>query len=299
MNRQTVMSYFGVDAPPANIGETENKGFEFDATFRKKMNNLFSYWIKGNVSYAKNKIINKDEPPNMVSWQKEEGHSIGQFQGYLSQGYFKDFEDIANSPEQIGAAVRPGDLKFYDFNEDNQIDDKDRTYIGYTNVPNLNYGFSLGFDYVGFDFSMLFQGTEFSSMYIGDGMMFEFTNKNGKLLSHHLNRWAYYTDPYTGELIDTRATATYPRLNNGTNPNQKTSTYFLLDNSYLKLRNVEIGYNFDSKLLKKANISKLRIYCTGNNLFTWSEVKQVDPEGGHNENYPQMSVYSIGLNVTF
>jgi len=299
MTRQTVMSYFGVDAPPANIGETENKGFEFDVTHRKKLNNLFSYWVKANVSYAKNKIINKDEPANMVKWQKDEGQSIGQFQGYLTDGYFADWDDIANSPEQIGTAVRPGDLKFVDFNNDTQIDDKDRTYIGYTNVPNLNYGFSLGCDYNGIDFSVLLQGTEFSSLYIGDGMMFEFTNKNGKLLDHHLNRWAYYTDPFTGELIDTRATATYPRLNNGVNPNQKTSTYFLLDNSYLKIRNVELGYTFDNRLLQKMNIAKLRMYCTGNNLFTFTKVKQVDPEGGHNENYPQMSVYSLGLNVTF
>jgi TonB-linked SusC/RagA family outer membrane protein len=299
MNRQTVMSYFGVDAPPANIGETENKGFEFDVTHRNKINSLFSYWVKANVSYAKNTIINKDEPANMVSWQKEEGHSIGQFQGYLTEDYFADFDDIANSPEQIGAAVRPGDLKFVDYNNDGQIDDKDRTYIGYTNVPNLNYGFSMGFDFNGFDFSLLFQGTEFSNLYIGDGMMFEFTNKNGKLLDHHLNRWAYYTDPFTGEFIDTRATATYPRLNNGVNPNQKTSTYFLLDNSYLKLRNVELGYTFDSQFLQKINIAKLRMYCTGNNLLTFTKVKQVDPEGGHNENYPQMSVYSFGINITF
>ncbi|MFA9388683.1 MAG: SusC/RagA family TonB-linked outer membrane protein [Prolixibacteraceae bacterium] len=299
MNRQTVMSYFGVSAPPANIGETENKGFEFDLTHRKKLSNLFSYWVKANVSFAKNKIINKDEPPNMVSWQKEEGQSIGQFQGYFSEGYFNDWDEIANSPEQIGVALRPGDLRFSDFNHDNLIDDKDRSYIGYTNVPNLNYGFSMGFTYTGLDFSVLFQGTEFSSLYIGDGMMYEFTNKNGKLLDHHLNRWAYYTDPFTGELIDTRETATYPRLNNGSNPNQKISTFFLLDNSYLKLRNVELGYTFDSHLLKKMNISKLRLYCSANNLFTWTKVKQVDPEGGHNENYPQMAIYSLGLNVTF
>jgi hypothetical protein len=299
MNRQTVMSYFGVSAPPANIGATENKGFEFDVTHRYKLSGDFSYWVKANVSFAKNKIISKDEPPNKVSWQKEEGQSINQFLGYISEGYFNTWEEIENAPEQIGVAVRPGDLRFSDLNNDNVIDDKDQTYLGYSDVPNLIYGFSIGFNYSGLDFSMLLQGTEFSSMYIGDGLMYEFTNKNGKLLDHHLNRWAYYTDPFTGEMIDTRETATYPRLNNGSNPNQKTSSFFLLDNSYLKLRNIEIGYTFDSKLLTKAGISQCRLYATGNNLLTWSKVKQVDPEGGHNENYPQMSVYSLGLNVTF
>ncbi|MDA3929830.1 MAG: TonB-dependent receptor [Prolixibacteraceae bacterium] len=303
MSRQTVMSYFGVDAPPANIGETENKGFEFNLTHRKKLGNDFNYWIKANISYAKNKIINKDEPPNMVPWQKDEGQSIGQFQGYMVDGYFQDWDDVANSPEQIGTAVRPGDLKYIDYNDDGVIDDKDRTYIGYTGVPNLNYGFSMGVNFADFDFSVLFQGTEFSNMYIGDGMMFEFTNKNGKLLDHHLNRWAYYTDPFTGEFIDTRATATYPRLNNGVSPNQKVSTFFLLDNSYLKLRNIEFGYTFNGNLLKKMNLSKLRIYCTANNLLTWTKVKQVAPEGnpewGFGQNYPQMAVYSFGLNVTF
>ena len=303
MPRQTVMSYFGVDAPPANIGETENKGFEFDVTHRKKIGEKFNYWVKGNLSYAKNKIINKDEPPNKVSWQKVEGHSIDQFQGYIVQGYFKDWDDIENSPEQIGAAVRPGDLKYVDINNDGQIDDFDQTYIGYSKIPDMTYGFSFGFDYAGFDFSVLFQGTERSSMYIGDGMMFEFINRNGKLLDHHQNRWAYYTDPFTGELVDTRATASYPRLNNGTNPNQKVNSYFLLDNSYLKLKNIELGYSLDSKLLDKVNIAKLRVYCTANNVFTWTKVKQVAPEGdptwGYGSNYPQLSVYSFGLNVTF
>jgi TonB-linked SusC/RagA family outer membrane protein len=299
MQRQTIMAYFGVNAPAANVGVTENKGFDMELSHRYKVNKDFTYWVKGNMGYAKNKILSKDEPANKDTWRKEEGHGIGQFQGYICEGYFKDWDEIANSPEQVGIAPHPGDLKFKDINGDNQIDEKDQTYIGYTNVPNLNYGFSAGFNYKGFDFSFLFQGTKQSSYYIGDGMMFEFQNKNGKLLSHHLGRWAYYQDPFTGQMVDTRATATYPRLNNGTNPNQKVSSFFLLDNSYLKLRNVEVGYTFKQNLLEKLRISSVRIYATGNNLHTWTKIKQIDPEGGHNENYPQMSVYALGINVTF
>jgi TonB-linked SusC/RagA family outer membrane protein len=300
MAPQTIPSYFGVAPPAANIGKTENKGFDLEFAHRLKLSENFEYWVKGNFGFAKNKIIDKDEPPAKLEWQKEEGQSIGQYQGYISEGFFNDWDEIANSPEQVGEAPHPGDLKYKDLNSDGIIDYKDQTYIGYTDVPNINYGFSVGFNTHGFDFSVLLQGTEQSSYYIGDGLMFEFTNKNGKLLDHHLDRWAYYTDPYTGQLVDTRATAKYPRLTtDGSNPNQKVSTFFLLDNSYLKLRNIEVGYTFDKTWLKKVNISSLRLYATGQNLHTWTKVEQIDPEGGGNENYPQMSIYSVGLNVTF
>jgi TonB-linked SusC/RagA family outer membrane protein len=300
MALNTIPAYFGVSAPPDNVGATQNKGFELEATHRNKINNDWGYFIKGNLSFATNKIIDKDEPANLVGWQKEEGHRIGQFQGYIVEKFFETQEEIDNSPEQlVGKAPQPGDFKYKNLNGDAIIDEKDATYIGFSSVPELTYGFSLGFDYKHFDASILFQGATRSSMYIGDELMYEFTLGQGKLLEHHLNRWAYYTDPFTGELIDTRATATYPRLHNGSNPNANTNSFFLMDNSYLKIRNVELGYSFRQDFLKKAGISLLRIYASGSNLFCWTKIKQVDPEGGGRETYPQMSVYSFGINVTF
>lgn len=301
MTRQRVAAYFGADAPPANVGETQNKGFELDLSHRKKVSNDLSYWAKANVSYARNKILSKDEPLNMTVWQKEEGQSIGQYQGYIVEGFFESWEDIRNSPTQVGAAPHPGDLKYRDLNKDQVVNEYDVTYIGHTNVPELVFGFSLGFEYQGFDASAMFQGAAISNLYITDDLFFEFTQGAGKLMNHHRGRWAYYTDPFTGEVVDTRATATYPRLNNGVNPNRKESpnSFFLLDNSYLKLRNVEIGYSFNNHLTRRVGISRLRVYATGNNLFCLTKVEQLDPEGGGSQTYPQMKIYSFGVNVTF
>ena len=301
MQRQTIASFFGADAPAANVGETTNQGFELELSHRMNVNNNFSYWLKGNVSYAHNKVISKDEPINKPAWQKEEGHRIGQFQGYIVEGFFKDWEEIENSPLQIGAAPHPGDLKYRDVNNDGQIDEKDVTYIGRSDVPELNFGLSFGFNWKGLDFSALFQGAALSNMWLNDDLFFEFTQGAGKLMEHHRDRWAYYQDPFTNEWVDTRETATYPRLNNGTNPNRKNNpnSYFLLDNKYLKLRNLEIGYTFDQQLIKPLGLSQVRVYVSGNNLFCLSKVKQWDPEGGGSQSYPQMKIYSFGVNVTF
>jgi TonB-linked SusC/RagA family outer membrane protein len=296
----TIPAYFGVSAPPDNVGAVQNKGFELEVTHRNEISKDWKYFIKGNLGFATNKIISRDEPSNLLSWQKEEGRRIGQFQGYIVEKFFESQEEIDNSPEQlVGKAPQPGDFKYKNLNDDKIIDDRDRTYIGFSQVPELTYGFSLGFDYKYFDASILFQGATRSSLYIGGDLLYEFPLGQGKLLEHHLNRWAYYTDPFTGEQIDTRATATYPRLHNGSSPNANVNSFFLMDNSYLKIRNVELGYSFRRNFLKKAGISQLRIYAAGSNLFCWTKVKQVDPEGGGNENYPQMSVYSFGMNITF
>ena len=319
MDRNSIPQYLGVTPPSANIGKTRNSGLEFEAKYRNNIGKDFEYWVNANYSFAKNIIVAKDEPANKIAWQKEEGQSIGQFYGFQVLGFFDitDFDDNGNligtdsqgvpyARQLVGEAPKPGDFRYKDVNNDGVVDDRDKTPIGYSDIPEATYGFSYGFNWKGFDFSMMWQGAYNVSLRIGSEVLYEFC-EGGKVQDFHEGRWAYYTDPFTGELVDTRATATYPRLHSqSSSPNWTSNDFFLFNSSYLKLRNMEIGYTLPIKQLKKLGISQLRIYSNANNLLTISKVKQVDPEGpgyGSNRergwNYPQLLLYNMGLNVTF
>ncbi|HEY5508338.1 MAG TPA: TonB-dependent receptor [Paludibacter sp.] len=319
MDRSSIPLYLGVTPPSANIGQTQNKGLELEIKYKNKIGKDFDYWVNANYSYAKNTIIAKDEPANKIPWQKEEGQSIGQFYGYQVLGFFditdfdskgnligKDSKGVPYARQLVGQAPQPGDFRYRDVNGDGVVDDRDKLPNGYSDIPEASYGFSYGFNWKGFDFSMMWQGSYNVSLRIGSEVMYEFC-EGGKVQDFHEGRWAYYTDPFTGELVDTRATATYPRLHSqSSSPNWTPNSFFLYNSSYLKLRNMEIGYTLPIKQLKLLGISQLRIYTNANNLLTLSKVKQVDPEGpgyGSNRdrgwNYPQLVIYNMGINVTF
>jgi len=313
MDRKSLPIYLGVTPPAGNLGKTKNKGLEFEVKYRDKIGDDFNYWIKANYSYAKNEIVFKDEPVNKLSWQKEEGQAINQFFGYQVLGFFDvtDFEADGTlksnfAKQLVGEAPKPGDFHYADINTDGVVDDRDKVAIGHSDIPESTYGFSYGLEWKGLDFSMMWQGAFNVSLNISGESLYEFCER-GKVLDLHQGRWAYYTDPFTGELVDTRATATYPRLHSqSSSPNWTTNSFFLYNSSYLKLRNIEIGYTLPIKQLKVLGINKMRIYTTGQNLLVFSKVKQLDPEGpgygGNRErgwNYPQLAIYNFGINVTF
>ncbi|MDR1682551.1 MAG: hypothetical protein LBS25_04070, partial [Candidatus Symbiothrix sp.] len=182
------------------------------------------------------------------------------------------------------------------------INEYDYTAIGYTRVPEYNFSFQAGLNAYGFDFSMLWQGATKVSLTMSNTLMREFLN-NGRVQEHHFDRWAYYTNPITGELIDTRSTASYPRLTTtGNSPSWQLNSASLYNGEYLKLRSVELGYTFPKKWTKKMFIDALRLFASGNNLLVFSHVKNIDPEGFgtvREYNYPQTAAYNFGLNITF
>jgi len=313
MDRKSLPTYLGVTPPAGNLGRTKNSGFELETKFNEKIGSDFKYWLKANFSLAKNKITFKDEPLNKIEWQKEEGQSIGQFYGYQVIRFFDidDFEADGTlkstfAKQLVGEAPKPGDFQYADINNDMVVDDRDKVAIGKSDIPEASYGFSYGFSYKDFDFSMMWQGAFGVSLNVTNESMYEFCER-GKVLDIHRGRWAYYTDPFTGEQVDTRATATYPRLHSqSSSPNWTTNSFFLYDSKYLKLRNVEIGYTLPKRALSFLGIEKMRLYATGQNLLTLTKVKQVDPEGpgygGNKErgwNYPQLAIMNFGLNITF
>lgn len=290
---------FGGIIPQLNRGIVENKGLEFSIGYADKIGDL-AYYANFNLAATKNKVVNKDEQFWKESYRYTTGHPVGEQFGLIAEGLFQDQEEIDRSPSQsFYGTVRPGDIKYRDLNNDKKIDSDDVTRIGRNQVPSINYGLSLGFSYKNVDLSALFQGTAQSQAVVTGPLTWEFYN-NGKVLEHHLDRWAYYKDPYTGQQVDTRATASYPRLSlSETNNNRQNSTYWQKDLSYLRLKTLEIGYSFND-LLKGTFVSKARLYVSGYNLFTWSSLKDTDPEMATNEfEYPIQRVFNVGVNLTF
>lgn len=290
---RSIPSILGIGLPSMNIGETSRDGWEIELAYEQNFGKGYGFYVKGNVSFVKNKVVFKDEPEGEDWWSKEEGKPIGQNWGYVVEGFFRNQEEIDNAPkQQVGTQPIPGDLRYMDYNGDGVINTYDRVPIGYTRYPRYSFGLSVGFKIKNFDVSLLFQGTAQSSIFISDFLMYEFYNR-GKVQDIHLGRWT----PQTHE------TATYPALHIGaTSQNHVSNTFFLKNNPYLRLKNVEIAYRLSPAAAKKVGMKGLRIYVSGLNLITWDKLKVVDPETPTNSGsgvYPQARNFSLGLNLNF
>ncbi|MCS2967953.1 hypothetical protein NXW94_23115 [Bacteroides ovatus] len=221
------------------------------------------------------------------------GNPIGQFIGYISDGFFSSYEDIASSPVQFGQVSRPGDIKYKDLNHDGVIDSNDQAPIGYNPVPEMTFSLAAGLNWKGIDFSILLQGAARSSIYLQQDIAWD--NFWGNYYEEHIGRWT----------PETAATATYPRFTKAAtaaHPNYYKSDYWLKDSKYLRLKNIQLGYTIPRKLLKKFGVRSLRVYANAYNLFTWDNVKKVDPESSNNSNgqfYPQQKVINFGINLNF
>jgi hypothetical protein len=276
-----------------NIGKTSRNGWELESTYRHEFSNDFIFVLRPNVAYTVNKVIFRDEPEDAFWWQKQEGHPINQFTGYVVLGYFRDQDDINNSPtQQVGSIPIPGDFKYMDFNSDGVVDEYDRVPIGYTDMPRFSFGTSIGFELKSFAVNLHFQGTAQSSVYISQMLMWEFYNRS-KVQEHHLGRWT----PTTHE------TATYPALHVGAiSQNHIPNTFFVKDNTYLRLKTAELAYTLTPNAARKIGVKGLRVYVSGANLITWDRFKVLDPEvdpRATTQWYPQSRNYSMGFNLNF
>lgn len=286
----------GVESNPyANVGEVKARGFDGNFVFKQKAGNV-DFTLRGNMTYSKNEIIERDEE-NSIYWYKlQKGHRVNQARGLVALGLFKDYEEIRNSPTQTFGDVMPGDIKYKDINGDGRIDDNDRVAIGATTKPNLTYGFGISSKWKGLDVSMHFQGVGKSTFQIGGSSvhMFSLGDGWGNILSDlaNSNRWIL------GDNEDPNAE--YPRLTYGANSNNyQSSTYWLRDGSYLRLKTLDIGYTFPTALVNKMHMSNVRIFFIGTNLLTFSKFKLWDPEMGSSDGkkYPLSKTISLGISV--
>lgn len=289
---------------PYNVGQAENQGFEFELGFNDAIKDLgLNYWINGNYSFARNKIVYMDEVAQPYANLVRTGQRIDQPFGLICEGIYNYQSEIddPNRPISVweGAGLQPGDLKYKDVNGDNKIDENDFAPIGYSNIPEITYGVSAGFSWKAFDFSILFQGTDHVSTYISGVGAVPFRNGNGTAFSNVEESW-------TIERYESGLPITLPRLTaapNESKHNYRTSSFWLQDARYLRLKNLEIGYNFATlPKVKNIGLKSLRVYLSGQNLLTWSPMRWYDPEIVSNSNggvYPMTRIMSVGVNIQY
>ena len=273
----------GVDAPMQNAGRVRNTGIEVAFSHRNQIND-FTYSASFNFSYIHNEITDLsggDTPGRSV------GDPVNNIYGYVCEGIFRSQEEIDNSPSQIWGA-QPGDLKYKDLDNNGIVNENDRQSLGST-FPKINYGLRLNFGYKNFDLTALFQGAGIVKGIVNNEIGKAFYN-GGKVTESWLDRW-------TPENID----ATYPRLTiSSSSRNYMTSSFWAQNASFLKLRNLQFGYTLPQNILSNTGLSKLRVYCSIDNLFTITGFDGLDPEMITSQTYyPLTTNYSFGVNVSF
>jgi hypothetical protein len=256
------------------------------------INKDWSYAINFNVAYVKNEITDMNgtegvDPDNGKYWRLE-GYPIGSFYGYVANGYFNTEDELKNYPKRLGSE-KLGDIKYVDRDGNGKIDAADQTVIG-KNFPSWTGGLNLAVYYKDFDLSMLWQGAfDVDAYYTGEAS-YAFYN-SGKVLKRHLDRW-------TPE----NHNASYPRLTRSSQTNFATSSFWLEDASYVRLKNISLGYNLPKSLLTKIGVEKAKVFVSGENLLTFSGLDGLDPESPSDTRgafYSNVKKISLGLKVSF
>lgn len=300
ITRNRVPSCMAIQLPAVNMGERENKGYEIAVSWKDEINSDWRYFVNMNLAYARNKILEMDEVPPQEDYMRRTGLPEGQPFGRIFWGFYDETAnerykqqfgtDIANH----GVALKPGDCVYVDLNHDGVINAFDQKAIGYSDRPEYNGGVTLGFSYRNFDFSMLWNYAWNSSRMLRGTFREPLGDINSRSLMQSMydNRWT----------PETAATATLPRatLDNKIN-NYVDSDLWLVNANYLRLKNIEMSYTFDSKSLKNVGVDQFRIFLSGYNLLTFDKLKIADPESntGMNPEYPVMRVFNLGIKIGF
>ena len=289
----TLPSFIGQDLPYENSGSVKSQGFEISLKHNKRIGD-FSYTIQGNASYATNKITAQEEVAGMNSWEYRTGQSVMQQWGLevSPDKFFKDQADIDSWAKSSFSTVQPGDIKYVDQNGDHVIDSQDNISLGNPSVPEWNFGLTLGCEYKGFDFNVLFTGIANRSLFIGNNVFLGLLDNNNITTEVAENSWGVSSNPK------------YPRLTNQFNLNNlQPSSLWLKNVDLLRIQTMEIGYSLPKKLLSKANISDVRFFVNGYNLFSFDNMSKYNlsaeiPDAGVTL-YPEIRVINIGANLKF
>ena len=290
--------WVGVTMAAGNLGETKNSGYEIELHHSNTIGKEFRYNVGLTYSHAANEIISMDEPAGKTDYRKREGHPINQYFGLICEGFVTsaDLADPNFPVSTYSNNVQVGDLKYKDMNNDGFIDDRDETFIGYSDIPENTYALSLGATYKGWGVEVMFQGVDHVSRYYDADAMYAFYN-NGKAKDIHLGRW----NPSLSD-SENLANATYPLLHYGStgDHNQRQNSFFLKNGAFVRLKNVELSYTLPASWIQKAGMSSARIYVNGNNLITWDHLDGlVDPESNGSSRYPLLKTFNVGFNVVF
>lgn len=299
-----IPSYVGLSTVPmVNVGKMKSWGFDSSLEYNQMFGDLFVS-VRGTFTYASNVILENGDPDNKYAYMNTKGQKIYQNKGFVALGLFESQDEIDRSPTQFSEAMhntlRPGDIKYQDINGDGMIDDYDKIAIGYSDIPEITYGIGASLAWKGIDFSLFFQGT-------GRVTCFEAGQTLNPFTSGYADNDGFHKDVVGNYWSEKNPdpNARYPRLSNvayGSNNNTKTSTFWQRDASYLRLKNLELGYTFPKTWTNKFHVQTLRVFASGVNVLTFSkELRLYDPELGSTDGqkYPPTRVFNIGLNINF
>ncbi len=305
MQRSTIPTQTGfLSIPYANYGKVDNQGIEAQLSYSKRFHDNLALSLRGTFTYAKNKIIEIDEPETIKgTYRSITGKPIGTLWGLTAERLYtaEDFNADGTLKEGIpvpalGSVVRPGDIKYVDMNKDGKINDVDEGYIGGTSTPPCIYGFGGTLMFYGFDLNLFFQGQADTWRIIGGSDYFIPGSGQGVLGNVYSN----YTDCWTED--NPSQNVFWPRLSESTNTNNnRASTWWKKNMSFLRCKTIELGYTIPQHLTKKAHIENVRFYLSGNNLFYISDFKLWDPELSTSDGlrYPSMRSVLFGINIKF
>lgn len=285
-------SVLGVSSPYINAGKVDSKGLEIGLNYSQSIHD-FNFYVDAKYTLSKNKIVENLQEPVAYSYLDQRGNSVSQCYGLEAIGFFKDQEEIDNySITQTFATVKPGDIKYKDQNGDNRIDENDVVPIGYNNsIPEQYFSLNLGLEYKGLGFNALFQGVGGYSQFLTTSGIYRPITGEINISEHYYNnRWIPGED---------NVNAKYPRLSAEDNKNNnRNSTVWLEDASYLKLRSCELYYKFPASFLQKLPIEQAKVYVRGMNLFSLDAIDIMDPEN-IGERYPTTKSIHLGFSLNF
>ena len=294
-------------APWANVGAVKSEGVDGNFFYNERFGEV-TLTVRGNMTYSKNTILDYDVENAVYPYQYQTGYRISQQRGLVALGLFKDYEDIRNSPKQMFGDVQPGDIKYKDVNGDGIVDSGDEVAIGATRTPNLIYGVGVSVQWRGFDFNLHFQGSGKSTVLLDGKTVWAFSqDRYGQILKDMVDdRWVdAETAAQLGIPANENPNATYPRLvylqGGGSHNNYRASSYWMRDISYLRLKNLEVGYNLPDKWMQAIHFESCRFFLQGTNLLTFSDFKLWDPEMGssNGEAYPLTKSVTVGFQLNF
>lgn len=292
-----VPSSFGGTLPLENIGIVNNKGIDLSLNYHNSIGKV-NYSVGGNFTFARNKIVEMAEAEGTSEYMRQTGRPINGYYGYKTDGIFQSQEEIDSYAKQevagVGYETQIGDIKYVDVDGNGVVNSDDMTYLGYGNIPEIIYGINGSLNWKNFDFSFLMQGAANAQVYLKGGIILPYFNQ-GNLPQFWVN------EAWTEENPSNR----YPRLAESVHNFPATDVpgvqTYLYNASYLRLKNIEVGYTFPTSWLSRIGVTNARVYVNAQNLFTISNVPQIDPENTEQEGwtYPQMKSFNFGLSLQF
>lgn len=286
-DRTSIPSYFGAEAPTANLGRMDSHGYELELRFNKVFSNGMRLWANTSMTHATNEVKFRDDPALKPAYQKYEGHEWGQVTSYLDNGNLASWDDVIGSPVwNTGNDYKlPGDYNIIDFNGDGVINTEDKAPYGYSTTPQNTYNASIGFEWKNWSIFAQFYGVSNVMRYV--------KYPTFRSTAHVAYDEGEYWTPFNGATIPQPRWAT-------TIDECADGTRYLYDGSYVRLKNVELAYNFQGRWLSKIGVKTFRLYVNGNNLYMWTKMPDDCERGSSGDGvYPSFRRFNVGLDLSF